>query len=163
MLRTRPAIRELRSLSETSFSTPGTPKVHAVRGDGELSSCRHNYTLRTGTSEIAFTMTNNGQGSSGCLAARDLRERSFQIFGAGMLESLLPVSGGREYVAKVSGFVSALGKADDARFAVFFRKSAVRPRQDDCRRFDGRLSIGSAARRLSCCLFLSTFLSRKLT
>jgi DNA mismatch repair protein MutL len=37
----------------------------------------------------------------------DLRERSFQIFGANVLESLVPVEGGREYVARISGYVSA--------------------------------------------------------
>ena len=57
--------------------------------------------------EIAFTMTNNGREVLRVSPAKDLRERAFQIFGAGMLESLLPVSGGREFVAKVSGYVSA--------------------------------------------------------
>lgn len=57
--------------------------------------------------EIAFAMTNNGREVLRVSPAKDLRERAFQIFGAGMLESLLPVSGGREFVAKVSGYVSA--------------------------------------------------------
>ncbi len=57
--------------------------------------------------EIAFTMTNNGREVLSASPARDLRERAFQIFGSGILESLLPVSGGRDHVAKVSGFVSA--------------------------------------------------------
>ncbi len=57
--------------------------------------------------EIAFTLTNNGREVLQVSAARDLRERAFQIFGAALLESLLPVSGGREHVAEVTGFVSA--------------------------------------------------------
>lgn len=57
--------------------------------------------------EIAFTLTNNGREVLRASPAKDLRERSFQIFGSQMLESLLPVSGGREYVARVSGFISA--------------------------------------------------------
>lgn len=57
--------------------------------------------------EIAFRMTNNGREVLSVSPAKDLRERAFQIFGAGMLESLLPVSGGRDFVAKVYGFVSA--------------------------------------------------------
>ena len=57
--------------------------------------------------EISFTLTNNGREVLRVSAARDLRERAFQIFGANLIESLLPVSGGREFVAKVSGFVSA--------------------------------------------------------
>jgi DNA mismatch repair protein MutL len=57
--------------------------------------------------EIAFTMTNNGREVLRATKAADIRERSFQIFGANVLESLVPVEGGREYVAKVSGYVSA--------------------------------------------------------
>jgi len=57
--------------------------------------------------EIAFTLTNNGREVLRVAPAKDLRERSFQIFGSQMLDSLLPVSGGREYVARVSGFISA--------------------------------------------------------
>ena len=70
--------------------------------------------------EIAFTMTNNGREVLAASPARDLRERSFQIFGAGMLESLLPVSGGREYVAKVTGFVSAPRERRTTRDSQYF-------------------------------------------
>ncbi len=57
--------------------------------------------------EIAFELTNNGREVMRVSAAKDLRERAFQIFGSGLLDSLLPVSGGRDYVARVSGYVSA--------------------------------------------------------
>ncbi len=57
--------------------------------------------------EIAFELTNNGREVMRVSTAKDVRERAFQIFGAGLLDSLLPVSGGRDYVARVSGFVSA--------------------------------------------------------
>lgn len=57
--------------------------------------------------EIAFTLTNNGREVIRVSPAKDLRERAFQVFGAGLLDSLLPVSGGREYVARISGFISA--------------------------------------------------------
>jgi DNA mismatch repair ATPase MutL len=57
--------------------------------------------------EIAFTLTNNGREVLQVTPAKDLRERAFQIFGAGLLESLLPVGGGRDHVAKVAGFISA--------------------------------------------------------
>jgi len=46
--------------------------------------------------EIAFTLTNNGREVLRVSPAKDLRERSFQIFGSQMLDSLLPVSGRRE-------------------------------------------------------------------
>ncbi|MBX7055362.1 MAG: DNA mismatch repair endonuclease MutL [Pyrinomonadaceae bacterium] len=57
--------------------------------------------------EIAFELTNNGREVLRVSVAKDLRERAFQIFGAGLLDSLLPVGGGRDYVARVSGYVSA--------------------------------------------------------
>ena len=70
--------------------------------------------------EIAFTMTNNGREVLRVSPAKDLRERAFQIFGAGMLESLLPVSGGREFVAKVSGYVSAPSERRTTRDGQYF-------------------------------------------
>jgi DNA mismatch repair protein MutL len=57
--------------------------------------------------EIAFTLTNNGRDVLRLSAARDLRERAYQIFGSGLIESLLPVDGGSEHIAIVRGFVSA--------------------------------------------------------
>jgi len=70
--------------------------------------------------EIAFNLTNNGREVLRVSPAKDLRERAFQIFGAGMLESLLPVSGGREFIAKVSGFVSAPRERRTTRDAQYF-------------------------------------------
>jgi len=70
--------------------------------------------------EIAFNMTNNGREVLRVSPAKDLRERAFQIFGAGMLDSLLPVSGGREFIAKVSGFVSAPRERRTTRDAQYF-------------------------------------------
>ena len=70
--------------------------------------------------EIAFAMTNNGREVLRVSPAKDLRERAFQIFGAGMLESLLPVSGGREFVAKVSGYVSAPRERRTTRDGQYF-------------------------------------------
>ncbi|CAN5752073.1 DNA mismatch repair endonuclease MutL [soil metagenome] len=57
--------------------------------------------------QIAFSLINNGREVIRVHPSKDLRERAFQIFGGGLLESLLPVSGGREYVATLSGFISA--------------------------------------------------------
>jgi DNA mismatch repair protein MutL len=70
--------------------------------------------------EIAFTLTNNGRESLRVAPAKDLRERAYQIFGAGMLDSLLPVNGGRDFVAKVSGFVSAPRERRTTRDAQYF-------------------------------------------
>jgi len=57
--------------------------------------------------EIAFTLTNNGREVLRAAAAKDLRERAYQIFGADFLDNLLEVSGGDARVARVTGFVSA--------------------------------------------------------
>lgn len=57
--------------------------------------------------EIAFRLTNNGRLVLEAPAANSIRERAFQIFGGGILESLIPVSGGREFVAKIGGYISA--------------------------------------------------------
>jgi DNA mismatch repair protein MutL len=70
--------------------------------------------------EIAFTLTNNGREVFRVSPARDLRERAFQIFGAGLIESLLPVEGGREFVAKIRGFVSAPRERRTTRDAQYF-------------------------------------------
>ncbi|MEO8072406.1 MAG: DNA mismatch repair endonuclease MutL [Acidobacteriota bacterium] len=70
--------------------------------------------------EIAFTLTNNGRENLRLAPAKDLRERSYQIFGANLIESLLPVDGGREFIAKIKGFVSAPRERRTTREAQFF-------------------------------------------
>ena len=70
--------------------------------------------------EIAFVMTNNGREVIRVAPAKDLRERAYQLFGAATIESLLPVSGGREFVAKVSGFVSAPRERRTTRDSQYF-------------------------------------------
>jgi DNA mismatch repair protein MutL len=70
--------------------------------------------------EIAFTFTSNGREVVRVSPAKDLRERAFQIFGPGLLDSLLPVSGGRDFVAKVSGFISAPRERRTTRDAQYF-------------------------------------------
>ena len=70
--------------------------------------------------EIAFTLASNGREVISVSPARDLRERAFQIFGPGLLESLLPVSGGRDYIAKVSGFISAPRERRTTRDGQYF-------------------------------------------
>lgn len=57
--------------------------------------------------EIAFTLVNNGRDALRAVAAKDLRERAYQIFGAQFVENLLAVEGGDRHVAWVTGFVSA--------------------------------------------------------
>ncbi len=70
--------------------------------------------------EIAFALVSNGRESINLPPARDLRERAFQLFGRDTVESLLPVAGGREFVANVSGFVSAPRERRTTRDAQYF-------------------------------------------
>jgi len=56
---------------------------------------------------IAFSLKNNGREVIRAVPAKDVRERAFQLFGPGLVESLLPVRGYRDFVAGVTGFVSA--------------------------------------------------------
>ena len=57
--------------------------------------------------EIAFAFVNNGRDVVRAVAAKDLRERAYQIFGEEFLENLLAVDGGESQVARVTGYVSA--------------------------------------------------------
>ena len=89
------------------FNTPARRKF--MRSEAtenyHLTSIVTHYALAH--PEIAFTLLNNGREVLNVAPARDLRERAFQIFGSGLLDSLLPIRGGRDYVAVVSGFISA--------------------------------------------------------
>ena len=57
--------------------------------------------------EIAFAFVNNGRDVVRAVAAKNRRERAYQIFGEAFLENLLEVDGGEAGVARVTGFVSA--------------------------------------------------------
>src|SRR4029079_924720 len=57
--------------------------------------------------EIAFLFVNNGREVVRAVAAKDLRERAYQIFGEEFLENLLAVDGGDPQIARVTGYVSA--------------------------------------------------------
>jgi DNA mismatch repair protein MutL len=70
--------------------------------------------------EIAFTLTNNGREILRVSPAADLRERAYQIFGSQMIESLLKVDGGREFIAKISGYISAPRERRSTRDAQYF-------------------------------------------
>ncbi len=102
------------------FNTPARRKF--MRSEAtenyHLTSIVTHYALAR--PDIAFTLTNNGREVLRVSPAKDLRERAFQIFGAGLLDSLLPVSGGREFVANVSGFISAPRERRTTRDSQYF-------------------------------------------
>jgi DNA mismatch repair protein MutL len=108
------------SVRDLFFNTPARRKF--MRSEAtenfHLTSIVTHYALAH--PEIAFTLSSNGRESLNLAPARDLRERAYQIFGAGLIESLLPVTGGREFVAKVSGFVSAPRERRTTRDAQYF-------------------------------------------
>jgi DNA mismatch repair protein MutL len=102
------------------FNTPARRKF--MRSEAtenyHLTSIVQHYALAH--PEIAFTLINNGREVLQVAPAKDLRERAFQVFGAGLLESLLPVSGGRELTATVSGYISAPRERRTNRDAQYF-------------------------------------------
>lgn len=102
------------------FNTPARRKF--MRSEAtenyHLTSIVTHYALAH--PEIAFAMTNNGREVFRFAPAKDLRERSFQAFGANLLESLVPVDGGREFVAKVSGYISAPRERRTTRDSQYF-------------------------------------------
>ena len=108
------------SVRELFFNTPARRKF--MRSEAtenyHLTGIVTHYALAH--PEIAFTLTNNGREVLRVSPAKDLRERAFQIFGPGLLESLLPVNGGREFIATVSGFVSAPRERRTTRDAQYF-------------------------------------------
>ena len=108
------------SVRDLFFNTPARRKF--MRSEAtenyHLTSIVTHYALAH--PEIAFTLTNNGREVLRVSPAKDLRERAFQIFGGGLLDSLLPVDGGREYVARISGFVSAPRERRTTRDAQYF-------------------------------------------
>ena len=108
------------SVRDLFFNTPARRKF--MRSEAtenyHLTSIVTHYALAH--PDIAFTLTNNGREVIRVAPARDLRERAFQIFGGGLLDSLIPVGGGREYVAKISGFVSAPRERRTTRDGQYF-------------------------------------------
>src|SRR5215213_1500933 len=108
------------SVRDLFFNTPARRKF--MRSEAtenyHLTSIIQHYALAH--PEISFALTSNGREVLRLSPAKDLRERAFQIFGAGLIESLLPVAGGREFIAKISGFVSAPRERRTTRDAQYF-------------------------------------------
>lgn len=108
------------SVRDLFFNTPARRKF--MRSEAtenyHLTSIIQHYALAH--PEIAFVLTNNGREILRVSPAKDLRERAYQLFGTGLIESLLPVAGGREFIAKISGFVSAPRERRTNRDAQYF-------------------------------------------
>lgn len=108
------------TIRDLFFNTPARRKF--MRSEAtenyHLTSIVTHYALAH--PEIAFTLTNNGREVLRISPAKDLRERAFQIFGSNLIESLLPVFGGREFIAQIRGFVSAPRERRTTRDAQYF-------------------------------------------
>src|SRR6185437_12486311 len=59
--------------------------------------------------EISFTLTNHGRETIRVAAAKDLRERAYQIFGSQFVESLLEVNNMSEPGAVATGSIETFG------------------------------------------------------
>jgi DNA mismatch repair protein MutL len=108
------------SARDLFFNTPARRKF--MRSEAtenyHLTSIVTHYALANPA--IAFALTNNGRDVLRVSPAKDLRERAFQIFGANLIESLLPVAGGREFIARINGYVSAPRERRTTRDAQYF-------------------------------------------
>ena len=108
------------SVRDLFFNTPARRKF--MRSEAtenyHLTNIVTHYALANPA--IALALTNNGREVLRVSPAKDLRERAFQIFGANLIESLLPVAGGREFVAKIHGYVSAPRERRTTRDAQYF-------------------------------------------
>jgi DNA mismatch repair protein MutL len=89
------------------FNTPARRKFMRSQAteNYHITSTIQHYSLAN--PEVAFTLTNNGRETIKLAPAKNLRERAYQLFGGDLIESLLPVAGGREFIASISGFISA--------------------------------------------------------
>src|SRR6059058_2804608 len=117
------------SVRDLFFNTPARRKF--LRSEAtesyHLTNLVTHYALAH--PEIAFTLTNNGRETMRVAAARDLRERAYQIFGAQFLDGLLEVNNSISeptetsfslpQIAKVRGFVSAPRERRTSRDAQF--------------------------------------------
>ncbi|MFN6963176.1 MAG: DNA mismatch repair endonuclease MutL [Pyrinomonadaceae bacterium] len=108
------------SVRDLFFNTPARRKF--MRSEAtenfHLANIVTHYALAH--PEIAFALTSNGREVIRVSPARDLRERAYQIFGGQVIESLIPVSGGREHVATLTGFVSAPRERRTTRDSQYF-------------------------------------------
>ena len=118
------------SVHDLFFNTPARRKF--MRSEAtenyHLTNIVTHYALAH--PEIAFSLSNNGREIFRISPGKDLRERAFQLFGSSLMESLLPVAGGREFVANVTGFVSAPRERRTTRDSQYFfvNKRFVRDR-----------------------------------
>lgn len=108
------------TVRELFFNTPARRKF--MRSEAtenyHMTSVITHYALSN--PGISFIYLNNGREKIRAAPARNLRERAYQLFGGRLIESLLPVEGGREYIAEITGFVSAPRERRTSKDAQYF-------------------------------------------
>ncbi|MBX7169412.1 MAG: DNA mismatch repair endonuclease MutL [Pyrinomonadaceae bacterium] len=108
------------SVRDLFFNTPARRKF--MRSEAtenyHITSIITHYALAN--PHISFVLTNNGRESFRFSPAKNLRERAYQVLGGDLLESLLEIEGGREYIAKISGYVSAPRERRTTKDAQYF-------------------------------------------
>jgi DNA mismatch repair protein MutL len=108
------------SVRDLFFNTPARRKF--MRSEStenyHITSIITHYALAN--PEISFVFTNNGRENLRLSPAKNLRERAYQVLGGNLLESLLEVEGGREFIAKISGYVSAPRERRTTRDSQYF-------------------------------------------
>ncbi len=108
------------SVRDLFYNTPARRKF--MRSEAtenyHITSIVTHYALAN--PDVSFTLTNNGRENIRVSPAKNFRERAYQLFGGSLLESLLPIDGGREFVAKIKGFISAPRERRTTRDAQYF-------------------------------------------
>ncbi|MCU0239108.1 MAG: DNA mismatch repair endonuclease MutL [Pyrinomonadaceae bacterium] len=108
------------SVRDLFFNTPARRKF--MRSEStenyHITSIITHYALAN--PEISFVFTNNGRENLRLSPAKNFRERAYQILGGNLLESLLEIEGGREFIAKISGYVSAPRERRTTRDSQYF-------------------------------------------
>jgi DNA mismatch repair protein MutL len=108
------------SVRDLFFNTPARRKF--MRSEAtenyHITSIITHYALAN--PDISFVYTNNGRENLRLSPAKNLRERAYQILGGNLLESLLEIDGGREFIAKISGYVSAPRERRTTRDSQYF-------------------------------------------
>ncbi len=108
------------SVRDLFYNTPARRKF--MRSEStenfHITSIITHYALAN--PNISFVLSNNGRETFRFSPAKDLRERAYQIMGGDLLESLLEVNGGREFIAKISGYISAPRERRSTRDAQYF-------------------------------------------
>ncbi len=108
------------TVKDLFFNTPARRKFMRAEAteNYHLTAVLQHYALAY--PEVSFVLINQGREVLNLAPAKSLKERVFQIFGAELVENLLPIEGGNEFLAKVSGFVSAPHERRSGRDYQFF-------------------------------------------